>query len=552
MAGLSRDEFAYERRGRIVGEDEYRSSIKRRAREILSLGPPGGARLRAGGATGGAASISRGLSTESVLKVIAWTKGQHAAPRQALYIGRARDKDDAGRQVPLENERGELVQGKAEIQAEIASWELLTDARNRSAAWRRATPEDRVAMGQAEALAKRQAVHLMFSVPRGAPSQAEALRDAVREAMRESFGEAGYRYFFAIHTDEPRRPHAHIIVKATSEPIAGCRARQLRLNPRELEAIRERLTGHARERGFDVTCTRRVDREETRRNIVVGNEPLRVNLRQGELHCQGQSRQGSVFEAKAPNWYLQHGLAYEQRRSEPWTGGLTPANTEKPPRPGGLLGRLTRVLSGAFRRQEVPDAREAPKLPDPPVSPSPALARLDRHFAEVHQNPTAARDSFLAMYNEAPKLAVWAANNHPQAFGKTTGAPPTGTVTGRGLRAIVTQDALTPEVAANGRPAVETARATRQARQAADISREQSRQRRDAAHVPKALLRVADRLASQEQSQTQVAEIQKLAANGGQPDHQGKAAGYRALDARLKDRDRYQLRRGDKDKGIDR
>jgi len=544
VAGLSRDAFAYERRGRIVGEDEYRSSIKRRARDILSLGPPGGARLRTGGAT-----LSRALSTESVLKVIAWTKGQHAAPRQAFYIGRARDKDDAGRQVPLENERGELLQGKAEIQAEIAAWELLTDARNRSAAWRRATPEDRVAMGQAEALAKRQAVHLMFSVPRGAPSQAEALRDAVREAMRESFGEAGYRYFFAIHTDEPRRPHAHVIVKATSEPIAGGRPRQLRLNPRELEAIRERLTGHARERGFDVTCTRRVDREDTRHSIVVGNEPLRVNLRQGELHGQGRSRQGSVFEAKAPNWYLQHGLAYEQRRARPWTDGLPPASTEKPPRPGGLLGRLTRALSGAFRRQEAP---EAPEAPDPPVSSSPALARLDRHFGEVHRDPTAARDSFIAMYEEAPKLAVWAANNHPQAFGETTGAAPTGAITGRGLKAIVTPGAPTPQTAPNGRPAAETAKVTTQARQAADLAREQSRQRRDAAHVPEALLRVADRLAGQDQSQAQVAEIRKLAVQAGPPDEQEKAAQYRALDAQLRGRDRRPPRPRDKDAGVDR
>lgn len=533
MAGLSRDDLAYEKRGRIVGDDEYRSAIKRRARQILSLGPPTGIRRGRGSPTEGVPA-----STESVLKVIAWTKGKHAAPRQAFYVGRARDQDDPRREVALENERGELVQGKAAIQAEIASWDLLPDAENRSARWRRATPEDRAEMPQADALAKRQAVHLMFSLPRGAPSQAGALRDAVREAARESFGEAGYRYLFAIHTDEPRRPHAHIIVKASSEPIAGGRSRQLRLGPRQLEVIRARFTEHARERGFDVTCTRRVDRAQMRGQILEGKEPLRLNTPQGKLHRQARSRQGSIFEAKAPTWYLQHGLGYERRRLREGEGASKARTDESAPSTPGMLQRLASAVRGVLRRPDVPNP---PKPAAQPLSPS--LQRLDHHFAETHRQPEAARESFLQMYRESPRLAVWAANNHPQAFGETTGVSPTGRVTGRGLREVLGQQGP-PAATPDPRQAAMIAYDTMRVRREADHALQQEGARRDAAAVPRSLSQVADRLAGQEHGREQVAEIRKLAAATQDPKQMAKAEQYRALDARIqqgttkRDRDR--------------
>lgn len=521
MTGLSRDDFAYERRGRVVGDDGYRTAIKRRAREILSVGPSAGTRLRTGSPSRTASTV-RPLSTESVLKVIAWTKGHHAAPRQAFYVGRARDKDDPRRQVALENERGELVQGKAAIQAEIASWDLLPDAQNRSAKWRKAAPEERAEMTQADALAKRQAIHLMFSVPRGAPSQAEALRDAVREAMREGFGEAGYRYLFAVHTDEPRRPHAHIIVKATSEPIAGGRNRQLRLGPRELEAVRARFTEQARERGFNVTCTRRVDRAQTRGQILEGNEPLRLNTRQGKLHRQ--SRQGSIFEAKAPSWYRQHGLGYERRRLREREGEpKVPTGEASPPR---VFQRLASAVRGVVLRRQAP---EPPKSVEQPSSP--ALQRLDRHFAETHRTPEAARESFLQMYRESPRLAVWAANNHPQAFGETTGVGPTGRITGRGLKDAAGQQA--PAAAPDPRQAAVIAYDAMRLRREADHALHQEGARRDAAAVPRSLMRVADRLTGQEHAVEQVAAIRKLAAAAQEPKQLAKADQYRALEARI-------------------
>jgi hypothetical protein len=383
----------------------------------------------------------------------------------------------------------------------------------------------------------------MFSVPRGAPSQAEALRDAVREAMRESFGDTGYRYLFAIHTDEPRRPHAHIIVKATSEPIAGGRSRQLRLGPRELEVIRARFTEQARERGFDVTCTRRVDRAQTRGQILEGKEPLRLNTRQGKLQQQVQTRQGSTFQAKAPSWYAQHGLAYERRRLQDWMTESASSVSQATERPAGLFKRLASAFSGVLRRA---DTREVSKPPN--QAPSPAVQRLDRHFAEVHRDPTAARDSFLAMYKEAPRLAVWAANNHPQAFGETTGAIPTGRVTGRGLKAIVT-GMPQPLTARDGREAALIAHTAMLARRQADLAQHQARARRDVAAVPQALLRVADRLEAREHGPDDPITIRKIALLAQDPEQAAKAERYRKLDTELNGRALRTGRPRDRDRG---
>ncbi len=540
MVDLSNDSLERERRGRVVGEHEHKAAIKQRAREILSLGAPGGGRARAG--------ASRPRSTESVLKVIAWTKSQHAAPGQAYYVGRARDKDDPGRQVALENEQGQAFQGKEAIHAEIASWGLTPDSQNRSKAWKGATPEVRAGMNQAEALSKRQAVHLMISIPHGAPAQAETLRRAVREAAAETFGQAGYRYIFAIHTDEPRRPHAHIIVKATSEALPDRRTRQLVLNPRELEAVRAIFTEKVRERGLAVTCTRRADRPDTRSQILAGKEPLRENVRQGKLHQPAQSKQGSIFETKAPAWYAEHGLAFERRRLERWTVIPKPAEPEAPAKTQrGVLGRIASAFWRAPERQERPAAPTGPAR-----SPSPALERLDAHFGQVHRDPIAARESFLAMYREAPKLAVWAANNRPEAFGETTGKFPAGSVTGRGLKTVLVETPAPAPVREAGR-AAEIMAATMQTRQAANVAGERQRARRDAAAIPKALERVAARLEDASSSRApEVAEIRKIAEQAATPAQASKLDGYHELDREINVRDWQRSRQRDQGKGRDR
>jgi hypothetical protein len=81
-----------------------------------------------------------------------------------------------------------------------------------------------------------------------------------------------------------------------------------------------------------------------------------------------------------------------------------------------------------FRNFRTGRARAADSGQTPP-SVSPAEQRIGEHFHKVTRNPETAITSFKAMARELQArgrgigLAVWAANNHPVAFGEPTGVP---------------------------------------------------------------------------------------------------------------------------------
>jgi hypothetical protein len=313
------DTLAREKRGRVVNELQAAAAVRARVSVLLSVPPTFTRRLSTGGAKAaeGSGGIWKASSRESVLKVVGWTKSARSPTRQARYIGRARDSDHAaGKEpLPLENESGDQIFGKAVIDAELASWSLKPDGDNLTAAARRLTPEERQTTPVEKRLLYRQAAHLIFSIPARSPSDPEKLRATVRAGLAETVGEAGYRYVFAIHTDHSARPHAHIIIKATAELERDSmekRVPRLRLGPSELQTLRHVLTQHAQQHGIDVIATRREDRAELRQDIVDGKEPLRANR---SWHRRLQTKQGRVFEKSAPGWYQLHGPSYERRRA---------------------------------------------------------------------------------------------------------------------------------------------------------------------------------------------------------------------------------------------
>ncbi len=501
MARLSRDSFEYEKRGRIIGQNHHEAAIRARARELLRIGgaPPSGG----GGSAGITPSATRSAaahftigspSKQTVLKVVNWTKGRQAPMMQAKYAARTRDRDPAESALPMFNEAGRELRG-AEIAAEVRSWNLKPDSENLSPAARAATDVERAAMPISERLQKRQAVHLIFSVPSHAPVDAQRLKQAVEAALRDTVDRGGFRYLATIHTDHSHRPHAHIIIKATSEPLmidGREKTTQLRLGPRELDTMRHVFTRHAREQGLDVVATRREDRAHLRDEILAGTAPLRENQRLNQ--ATRRTRQSKTFERKAPQWYAEQGAAYERRRLaaasvEPGAPAVATVVGSPQKCSGGLLGRLAASLGkrspepnspsnvsgndsvmpswGYFdnfktgRKPAAPEASvngsdqptgAAPKnrgyfenfenyrngagrTKVPGVSAATAEAKIAAHFAATHRDSERAADSFRAMLRESPRLALWTANNHPIAFGEPTGAagPGLGSAEIRGL-----------------------------------------------------------------------------------------------------------------------
>jgi Relaxase/Mobilisation nuclease domain len=145
----------------------------------------------------------------------------------------------------------------------------------------------------AKRLDKRQAVHMIFSVSSHAQADAERLGRAVSLALGETVREGGFRYVWTIHTDHSARRHAHIVVKARSERFQKDgveKTRQLRLGPKELDAMRQVFTRHTQERGLNVIATRRQDREHLSADILAGQAPLCDNMKFHQW--MKQTRQG--------------------------------------------------------------------------------------------------------------------------------------------------------------------------------------------------------------------------------------------------------------------
>jgi hypothetical protein len=151
----------------------------------------------------------------------------------------------------------------------------------------------------------------------------------------------------------------------------------------------------------------------------------------------GQTRQGRTFERRAPEWYATHGLDYERRRlaaasAEP--AASPPIEDAPAERVGKFLGRLKRRLGlGGERiapdplgeRRTGPSARQGSgyfrNFENYRKGSDAAETRVFAHFAATHRDPDHAIEGFRLMLREAPRLAFWAANKHPIAFGEPTG-----------------------------------------------------------------------------------------------------------------------------------
>jgi hypothetical protein len=177
-------------------------------------------------------------SPEVMVKVSGTSRGFGHLRAHFSYISR-------DGQIELEDQDGQVVNGG----------DGLADIR---ADWQSSYPipeERRGSNGDGRDVRRREAFHLVMSMPAGTPEI--ALKRAVRDFAAEEFG--GYQYVMALHTPttdpdpEPSpHPHVHLTIKARS--LAG-----VRLNPRkaDLQRWRERFAARLRDQGVEAGATRR-------------------------------------------------------------------------------------------------------------------------------------------------------------------------------------------------------------------------------------------------------------------------------------------------------
>src|SRR5229473_1404817 len=120
---ISRDSLDYERRGRIIGEDQHKAAIRARVRELMGIdGGRRGGRTVATPSSAQRLELGKGTSRETVLKVVSWTRERASPLAQAKYASRTRESDTPSGALLMVNEEGSELRG-AEIAAEVRSWD---------------------------------------------------------------------------------------------------------------------------------------------------------------------------------------------------------------------------------------------------------------------------------------------------------------------------------------------------------------------------------------------------------------------------------------------
>ena len=166
---------------------------------------------------------------EVMVKVTGLGRGMGAIKAHMSYISRHGE-------LTLENQSGFLLKGKADLALIADEWRygggLIPEVSHR-----------------------REAFHVMFSMPQGADAQ--AVYNAARAFAREEFAE--HKYALVLHdpANDPdsHRPHVHLIVRAQGRDGD-------RLNPRKVDLARWRqvFADRLMERGVAASATRRQSR----------------------------------------------------------------------------------------------------------------------------------------------------------------------------------------------------------------------------------------------------------------------------------------------------
>src|SRR5665647_2423078 len=202
-----------------IGEALNQSKVKRKSNNTRKL------RATAKRVSGGASEV--------MVKITSFGKGAQHVKAHLDYITRNGN-------IEMENDRGEIFEGKREVN------ELFED-------WKKDFSNSRRHQDQ------RDTMHMVLSMPETVDP--ESVNNATRQFAKANFGKT-HEYAFVLHTDTPQ-PHCHLTVKC--EGFDG-----KRLNPRkaDLQRWREEFAEKLRSQGVDAEATPRCSRGVVKKAIA--------------------------------------------------------------------------------------------------------------------------------------------------------------------------------------------------------------------------------------------------------------------------------------------
>lgn len=138
--------------------------------------------------------------------------------------------------VEAENERGERIEGLADVKEVFGEWGLDTS--------------------KGSLRQRAQTVNIVLSMPEG--TDAEAVRSASREFAQLQFG-TNHQYLMALHTDT-KQPHVHLLVKAQGFDMTW-----LKRSKADLQEWRDGFAQKMRDQGIEAEATPRRSRGVVRK-----------------------------------------------------------------------------------------------------------------------------------------------------------------------------------------------------------------------------------------------------------------------------------------------
>lgn len=228
-----------------------------------------------------ASRVAKG-APEVVAKITNFGKGAGHVKAHLDYISR-------NGKVELETDRGEILEGKAEVQEFFKTWgEDFNDSRRRKD--------------------QRDTMHMVLSMPAETPP--EAVRAGAREFAHKAF--KNHEYVFALHTDEDH-PHVHLTVK-----MKGMDGR--RLNPRkaDLQDWRDAFAQEMRDQGIDAEATHRTVRGVTRkpeRSVI-------RHIERGDEHRPPRTSKVQAAKAKEIAEELSAEMRGQAVKTKPWEAAI--------------------------------------------------------------------------------------------------------------------------------------------------------------------------------------------------------------------------------------
>lgn len=180
----------------------------------------------------GKAKRVSGRASEVMVKVSGNTKGGGHVKAHLDYISR-------NGKLELENERGEILEGKEAVKELHKEWTEDGGKRRSNGKTRDTT-------------------NIVLSMPAG--TEAQAVKESARDFAKKTFSK-NHQYVFALHTDADH-PHVHLTVKNL-----GYDGKRLHIKKGDPQAWRETFANELQKRGIDAEATARAPRGVIKKGI---------------------------------------------------------------------------------------------------------------------------------------------------------------------------------------------------------------------------------------------------------------------------------------------